>query len=273
MVVLWVIGILLLLLCLPLTLRISWCLPPKGKRTITQTGFLTEQVQEEIAALELNEEDQAILCQMVEELPPQQVPQKELKISLWWLCFRWNLFPFTQKQPHKKSDSAKKATQEEKPKESKTSKPAQKPMDWKEMLEQLWQCARKPVQIVMSDLCLHHLDLRVCCGAPDSAQAATGAQKMGIAVYTLLGTIQNFIRIRKANLQIQPDFLAEETDWSIQFRLSIHPIVWIGAALRFAGSFLVKMIGSTKAKSTKQEQDSTNPDPSGGKSPQEQTAS
>ena len=51
MVVLWVIGILLLLLCLPLTLRVGWWLPPKGKQTVTQTGFLTERVQEEIACL------------------------------------------------------------------------------------------------------------------------------------------------------------------------------------------------------------------------------
>lgn len=272
MVVLWIIGILLLLLCLPVTLRVSWCLPPKGKQTIAQMGFLTEQVQEEIAALGLDDGDQTVLRQLVAELPPQQVTRKELRVSLGWLCFHWNLFPFTQKQPRKKSDSAKKTTQEQKPKESKTSKPAQKPMDWKKMLGQLWQCARKPVQMVLSDVCLHHLELRVRYGAPDSAQAATGAQKMGIAVYTLLGTVQNLIRVRKANLQIQPDFLAEETDWSLRFRLSIHPIVWLGAALRFAGSFLVKMLGSTKAKSTKQKQDSTNSNPSGGTSSQEQRA-
>jgi hypothetical protein len=271
-VVLWIIGILLLLLCLPVTLRVSWCLPPKGKQTIAQMGFLTEQVQEEIAALGLNDGDQTVLRQLVAELPPQQVPQKELRVSLGWLCFHWNLFPPPQKKPGKTVDAANKDKPKRKEQSSESTKPASKSIDWKKMLGQLWQCARKPVQMVLSDVCLHHLELRVRYGAPDSAQAATGAQKMGIAVYTLLGTVQNLIRVRKANLQIQPDFLSEETDWSLRFRLSIHPIVWIGAALRFAGSFLVKMIGSTKAKSTKQKQDSTNSNPSGGTSSQEQRA-
>ncbi len=272
MVVLWVIGILLLLLCLPLTLRVGWWLPPKGKQTVTQTGFLTERVQEEIAALELCEDDQTILRQMIAELPQQQEVQKELSVSLWWLCFHWNLFPLAPKKPKKKAAAKDTKPKKEKPKEE-TSQPDAKAPGRKKLLGELWQCARKPLQMILSDLCLHHLDLRASCGASDSAQAATGSQKMGIAVYTLLGTIQNFIRVRSANLQIQPDFLAEETDWSIRFRLSIHPIVWLGAALRFAGSFISRMVGKTKRQSQKREQDSTNPNRSGGKPPQEQAVS
>ena len=226
-------------------------------------------MQEEIAALELCEDDQTILRQMIAELPQQQEVQKELSVSL---CFHWNLFPLAPKKPKKKAAAKDTKPKKEKPKEEATQ-PDTKAPGRKKLLGQLWQCARKPLQMILSDLCLHHLDLRASCGASDSAQAATGSQKMGIVVYTLLGTIQNFIRVRSANLQIQPDFLAEETDWSIRFRLSIHPIVWLGAALRFAGSFIIGMIGKMKKQSKKQKQDSTNPNRSGGKPPQEQAVS
>ena len=45
------------------------------------------------------------------------------------------------------------------------------------MLPQLWQCAKKPLQMVLGDVCLHHLKLYGIVSREDTAQSALEAQK------------------------------------------------------------------------------------------------
>lgn len=115
MTVLWILlGVLaaiVLLLCLPLTLRLSWL--PKPPQPAP--SLLTDEVNKEIEALDLPQSDRQLLRQMVEQTKASPVTENQLKVELKVLLFTIHLFPFAQKQK-------KKPAQKKQPKQPKKSR-------------------------------------------------------------------------------------------------------------------------------------------------------
>ena len=86
MTVLWillgVLAALLLLLCCPVTLRLSWW-PAAASKRDEPSGYLTEQVERDLEQLGLAPEDEQQLRRLIQGLPdpPPQQPQKELRLT------------------------------------------------------------------------------------------------------------------------------------------------------------------------------------------------
>ena len=122
------------------------------------------------------------------------------------------------------------------------------------MIPEIVNCAKKPLEMALGDLCLHHLQLYAMVARPDSAQAALDTQKLVSAVYTALAAAQNWIRVRHADIRLRPDFSGgEESSWAVRLRLSFHPIVMLAAALRFAFC-LLRLLLAQKKKEQPEEQ-------------------
>ena len=116
MTVLWmllgVLAAIVLLLCLPLTLRLSWLPKPEQPAPC----LLTDEVNKEIEALDLPQTDRQLLRQMVEQTKAPPVTENQLKVDVKVLLFTIHLFPFAQKkkvtpkkqqkQPQKKQEKA-----------------------------------------------------------------------------------------------------------------------------------------------------------------------
>ena len=204
MTVLWILlGVLaaiILLLCLPLTLRLSWLPKPEQPAPC----LLTDEVNKEIEALDLPQTDRQLLRQMVEQTKAPPVTENQLKVDVKVLL-TIHLFPFAQK---KKVTPKKQQKQPQKKQEKASDSNEQKPKTSEilAMLPQLWQCAKKPLQMVLGDVCLHHLKLYGIVSREDTAQSALEAQKFSTLLYTLLGMVQNIGRVKRTDIRIEPDF-------------------------------------------------------------------
>lgn len=259
MTVLWillgVLAALLLLLCCPVTLRLSWW-PAAASKQDEPSGYLTEQVERDLEQLGLASEDELQLRRLIQGLPdpPQQrEPQKELRLTLHYLFLRLTLYPQKPKPPKEpKQPAGKKKPQREKQVEEKKEK-----LDTAailRMIPEIVNCAKKPLEMALGDLCLHHLQLYAAVARPDSAQAALDTQKLVSAVYTALAAAQNWIRVRHADIRLRPDFSGgEESSWVVRLRLSFHPIVMLAAALRSAFC-LLRLLLAQKKKEQPEEQ-------------------
>lgn len=258
MTVLWillgVLAALLLLLCCPVTLRLSWW-PAAASKRDEPSGCLTEQVERDLEQLGLAPEDEQQLRRLIQGLPdpPPQQPQKELRLTLHYLFLRLTLYPQKPKPPKEpKQPARKKKSQREKQVEEKKEK-----LDTAailRMIPEIVNCAKKPLEIALGDLCLHHLQLYAMVARPDSAQAALDTQKFVSAVYTALAAAQNWIRVRHADIRLRPDFSgSEESSWAVRLRLSFHPIVMLAAALRSAFC-LLRLLLAQKKKEQPEEQ-------------------
>ena len=222
MTVLWmllgVLAAIVLLLCLPLTLCLSWLPKPEQPAPC----LLTDEVNKEIEALDLPQTDRQLLRQMVEQTKAPPVTENQLKVELKVLLFTIHLFPFAQKKKpaKKKQPKQTKQKQEEAPQQSE-QKP--KTSEILAMLPQLWQCAKKPIRMVLGDVCLHHLKLYGIVSREDTAQSALEAQKFSTILYTLLGMVQNIGRVKRTDIRIEPDFWGSGQErWQLRLLSLIH---------------------------------------------------
>lgn len=268
MTVLWILlGVLaaiVLLLCLPLTLRLSWL--PKPPQPAP--SLLTDEVNKEIEALDLPQSDRQLLRQMVEQAKAPPVTENQLKVELKVLLFTIHLFPFAQKQK-KKPAQKKQPKQPKKKQEEPSQQSEQKPKasELLSMLPQLWQCAKKPIRMVLGDVCLHHLKLYGVVSREDTAQSALEAQKFSTILYTLLGMVQNIGRVKKTDIRIEPDFWGSGQErWQLHCSLTVHPIVAVAAAIRFAACFLKQLLSRKETADKPQQKDSTSCTADSGKS-------
>ena len=112
MTVLWILlGVLaaiILLLCLPLTLRLSWLPKPEQPAPC----LLTDEVNKEIEALDLPQTDRQLLRQMVEQTKAPPVTENQLKVDVKVLLFTIHLFPFCTKEKSYTQKTTKAASKE-----------------------------------------------------------------------------------------------------------------------------------------------------------------
>lgn len=257
MTVLWIIlgilAVILLLLCFPLKLSLSWDKPnPPLQET---ASWLTPQTEQEIKKMGLEPEDEQILRQTVWELGAQNLPeQNQLTVRLQYLFLQFLLYPFPFP---KKGKAVKQIKSKQKKESSETPKKKQdsEGIDLKEMLKQvlpqLMRALKKAAAMILNDLCLYRLNLKARIVREDCAAAALDAQKLQTSAYTALALAQNWIRIKKARLQIVPDFTGkEQSELTFDFCLGIRPIVLLraGGTVIFA---LVKAIFFGKKKRVK----------------------
>lgn len=246
-ILLWILLAVLLLLCLPLTLRVSWWYP-KEQAEVT-TSYLSPQVEKQLRDLELCEQDEQVLRQMVWELgSKKQPPEKELVVTLHYLFLHFTLYPIKLKP---KQETKKEPIKKQEPQE-----PSQKPQkednfNLKQIIPPMLKTAKKAAGTVIRDICLHHVQLYVVQGGEDSAESALKAQKITTAVYTLLAAVQNWIRVKKTEIEIRPDFSGKEQgDWAVKFRVTIHPIVFLAAGVQLVVG-LIKVILKQKTNTEK----------------------
>lgn len=96
------------------------------------------------------------------------------------------------------------------------------------------------------------LDMRVA--KEDAAQTAIAYGKTCAAVFPTVGRLCSTLRVRRYNVNIYPDYLANGSRASILFCVSVRPIKLTNAMVRFALRALASFIKAKKYASEKKKQ-------------------
>lgn len=175
---------------------------------------------------------------------------EKTEVTLRYTFYRKRLFPAEERE--KKPKDMKGAPREE--------KPAPEPKEKKSIFETLDMLSDLLAAIdgrLRGCLVVSSLALSIRIAEEDAAQTAIQYGRVSAYVHTALALARNLIPIRKARINITPDFLRDSGsgsgDFSLELSLRIIPLVIVWAALRIAGAFLAKQLRSGKRQSkTKQ---------------------
>jgi len=167
-----------------------------------------------------------------------------LRLDLKWLFIRKTLYPETKEkkekeEPEKKSE--KKAEPKNKKKKNKAS--AQEVID--NVLDYIKRC-KGGALMILRNIRVSLLKMDWTIAADDCAECAIRYGKMNAYIYGALASMENIIRIKRADIRLVPDFTAAEEKFSIQAVISLTPLIVIIGAVRMAWGFLMKMIADSK---------------------------
>ena len=182
--------------------------------------------------------------------------EDDIAVSLGWLFLNFNILP--QKEKHDKKPKKEKKKKEEKPKEESEIVPEPKKKKQDNMfvrfyrnrgvngVVQLLKDAAKAVggmfRRIGRAFLFEELYISMTVGAGDSAETAIKYGKVCSGAFPAMGLIVNNMRIRKYNLEINPDFIYGKTEARLHTKISVRPIALINAVIIVAFELLFKVV-------------------------------
>jgi hypothetical protein len=184
----------------------------------------------------------------------------DVAVSIKWLFIKINILPKQEKKPkkEKKKKEKKKEKKEEEPKkEDETVKePKKKKGDnmfvrfYKNRgvsgVVQLLKDAASAVggmfRRIGRAFLFEELYISLTVGAGDSAETAIKYGKVCSGAFPAMGLLVNSMRIRKYNLEINPDFIFGKTEARLHTKISFRPISFINAVIIVAFELLFKVV-------------------------------
>lgn len=107
-----------------------------------------------------------------------------------------------------------------------------------QLFSELAKLATAALRRVLAAITVDRLNLqaRIVCEEADETAIRYG--QVCAVLYPALAGLESVVRVRKKNIAIAPDFLAEKGELVVDLRLHIIPLRVLWAALRFAVGFL-----------------------------------
>lgn len=160
-----------------------------------------------------------------------------------WVCWLFLRIPL-QKKEKSEEQLAKAASKKAKKKAGEQTGKAEKPgepralEDTIAMVLDLVSSATGPLLMLLRNLRVRPLELRMTVAEDDPATTAIRCGQMNAYLYGAYATLANIVKIKRVKIEIVPDFLAQQGGFALTMRVSIMPIVVLGAALRLGAAFL-----------------------------------
>ena len=153
----------------------------------------------------------------------------------------------------KKSDtvkSDKKPKKEKKPKKKKKEKDPRIPTlsEIVELIKTLTDSLMKPLKLLLKRIRISDLDIAIICGGEDAAKAALNFGKMNLVVGDLLGILGSFFTLKNPHIDINVDFMSEETQTEISCKVSMSMLAALAFTFCFIGRLIVRVLRSDKIK-------------------------
>ncbi len=191
----------------------------------------------------------------------------DIELSVGWLFLKFNILPSKEKKPKKEKE---KKPKDEKPKEESEiiKEPKKKKQDNMFVrfyrnrgvsgVVQLLKDASKAVGGMFKRIgrafLFEELYISLTVGKGDSAQTAIKYGETCSAAFPAMGLIVSTMRVKKYNLEINPDFITGKSDARLHTKISVRPIALINAVIIVAFELLfkvvIKLIKHSKAKKT-----------------------
>ncbi len=181
---------------------------------------------------------------------------QDTKVWIKVLGFRKQLVPAPTK-PKKKPKEQPKPSAEKKPEQEKKTGLGLKEI-WKtlqEVLPKLWRWVKWLVRSIR----FYQIDIGVLVARGDAAATAIAVGQVEAYLHGILGTLGNFFDIRLRAISVQPDFIGEEDQYYLYFKVRIIPLIVLIAAVNILisaiGPVIRLMTGDKKKPKTTKEKD------------------
>ena len=182
--------------------------------------------------------------------------EDDVAVSVKWLFLKFNILPKDDSKPKKEK---KKKQKEEKPKEESEVIPEPKKKKKKdnmfvrfyrnrgvEGVVQLLKDAAKAVGGMFKRIgrafLFEELIISLTVGAGDSAETAIKYGKTCSAAFPAMGLIVSTMRVKKYNIEINPDFIYGKNSARLHTQVSVRPIRLINAVIVVAFELLFKVV-------------------------------
>lgn len=180
--------------------------------------------------------------------------EDDITVSLGWLFLKFNILP--KKEKNKKPKKEKK---EKKKKPEETSEVIPEPKKKKDNMfvrfyrnrgvsgvVQLLKDAARALgggfKRMGRAFLFEELFISMTVGAGDSAQTAIKYGKVCSAAFPAMGLIVSTMRVKKYNIEVNPDFINGENSARLHTKISVRPITLINAAIIMAFELLFKVV-------------------------------
>ncbi len=181
--------------------------------------------------------------------------EDDVAVSLKWLFLKFNILPKHEKEEKPKKEKKKK---EENPKEESEVVPEPKKKKQDNMfvrfyrnrgvegVVQLLKDAAKAIGGMFKRIgrafLFEELIISLTVGAGDSAETAIKYGKTCSAAFPAMGLIVSTMRVKKYNIEINPDFINGKNVARLHTKVSVRPIKLINAVIAVAFELLFKVV-------------------------------
>lgn len=183
--------------------------------------------------------------------------EDDIALSVGWLFLKFNILPQKEKTEKPKKEKKKKE-KKEKPKDESEVVPEPKKKKQDNMfvrfyrnrgvsgVVQLLKDAANAIGGMFGRIgrafLFEELFISLTVGAGDSAETAIKYGKVCAGAFPAMGLLVNKMRIRKYNLEINPDFIYGKTEARLHTKISFSPISFINAVIIVAFELLFKVV-------------------------------
>ena len=183
--------------------------------------------------------------------------ENDVAVSVQWLFLKFDILPKKEKENKPKKEKKKK-TKEEKPKEESEviREPKKKKKDNMFVrfynnrgvsgVVQLLKDAAKAVggmfRRIGRAFLFEELIISLKVGAGDSAETAIKYGKICSAAFPAMGLIVSTMRVKKYNIEINPDFIYGKNEARLHTKVSVRPVKLIGAVIVLVFELLFKVV-------------------------------
>ncbi len=180
--------------------------------------------------------------------------EQDVEVSVKWLFIKLNILPKQEKEKKPKKEKKKKE-EKSKPESEVIPEPKKKKDNMfirfyrnrgVEGVVQLLKDAAKALGGMFKRIgrafLFEELIISMNVGAGDSAQTAIKYGKVCSAAFPAMGLIVSTMRVKKYNLEINPDFINGKNEARLHTKISVRPIRLINAVIIFAFEALFKVV-------------------------------
>lgn len=184
--------------------------------------------------------------------------EDDVELSVKWLFLNIKILPKKEKSEEKKKEPKKKKEKEKKPKEESEiiKEPKKKKQDNMfvrfyrnrgvsgvvQLLKDAANAVGGMFKRIGRAFLFEELYISLTVGAGDSAETALKYGKTCSAAFPAMGLIVSTMRIKKYNIEINPDFINGSNSARLHTKISVRPIKLINAVIIVAFELLFKVV-------------------------------
>ena len=174
-----------------------------------------------------------------------------VELEVRYLFFRFKLLPWEKKEkaPKEEKPVEQKPPEEKKAKE-KPAKPNPLKAFWQNegidgviaLLKEMARIVSGMFRSVFKHVFIDKLFLQMYIGSGDAAKTANDYGKVCAEVFPALGAICSVMKVRKYDVDLSPDFLANQNETELHTVITLRPIFVTNAAVVMAVRLLFKVV-------------------------------
>ena len=177
-----------------------------------------------------------------------------------YLLFRTNLLPAgsgasqapkKEKQKKKTAGKAEKAArqaqEEEKP------SPVKQALSYADLLPGVLKSLNRAGRFLLRHTAVRPLVLRMVIAEGDAAETGIAYGKANAAVYTAYGLLSQYLKLRRVDIGIRPDFLAQEGSVEAELGFRLSPGAALAAGILLLGGTVWAFLNRSKSSGTQKE--------------------